>query len=61
MDNHCPILCDTLQIRERRRGKMEGKEIFELDIEWAQLISEALHNGITEEEIREFLRSGNPS
>ncbi|MGF9964486.1 anti-repressor SinI family protein [Bacillus rhizoplanae] len=40
---------------------MEGKEIFELDIEWAQLISEALHNGITEEEIREFLRSGNPS
>ncbi|MGG2093495.1 hypothetical protein AB1283_12425 [Bacillus sp. S13(2024)] len=40
---------------------MEVKESFELDIEWAQLISEALLNGITAEEIRELLRSKNLS
>ncbi|MFD3447187.1 anti-repressor SinI family protein [Microbacteriaceae bacterium 4G12] len=36
---------------------MCDKEIMELDPEWIQLISEALNNGITEEQIRGFLLS----
>ncbi|WP_379968291.1 anti-repressor SinI family protein [Ectobacillus sp. sgz5001026] len=34
---------------------MAEKEIQTLDIEWVELILEALSNGITEREIRDFL------